>query len=140
MADAIEGGQRDGDAEGFHAALTPFISLTLAKPAGVRVADQLERCLADIEAICAPEEQPTTSDFTRLPELQHAGVRLQTIWYKRTLEPAWTGAAEFVDVQHHLVIALVSKGHLALHISDPKIKGPLRAALIMDCDADAPLT
>lgn len=140
MADAIDGGQGDGGAAGFHAALTPFISLTLAKVAGVPVADQLERCLADIEAICAAEEQPATSDFTRLPELQHAGVRLQAMWYKRTLKPAWTGAAEFVDVQHHLVIALVRKGHLALHISDPKIKGPLRAALIGDVDADAPLT
>lgn len=140
MADAIDGGQGDGGAAGFHAALTPFISLTLAKAAGVPVADQLERCLADIEAICAAEEQPATSDFTRLPELQHASVRLQAMWYKRTLKPAWTGSAEFVDVQHHLVIALVRKGHLALHISDSKIKGPLRAALIGDVDADAPLT
>ena len=140
MADAIDGGQGDGGAVGFHAALTPFISLTLAKAAEVPDADQLERCLADIEAICAAEQQPATSDFTRLPELQHAGVRLQAMWYKRTLKPAWTGAAEFVDVQHHLVIALVGKGHLALHISDPKIKGPLRAALIGDVDADAPLT
>lgn len=140
MADAIDGGQHDGGPAGFHAALTPFVSVTLAKAVGTPVANQLGRCLADIEAICASEEQPATSNFTRLPELQHAGVRLQAMWYKRTLKPAWTGAAEFVDVQHHLVIALVRKGHLALHVSDPKIKAPLRAALIGDVDADAPLT
>jgi len=140
MADAINRGQDDGGAAGFHAALTPFVSLTLAKAVETPVANQLGRCLADIEAICVAEEQPATSNFTRLPELQHAGVRLQAMWYKRTLKPAWTSAAEFVDVQHHLVIALVRKGHLALHISDPKIKGPLRAALIGDVDADAPLT
>lgn len=140
MSDAIDEGQGDGGAAGFHADLTPFISLTLSKAAGVPVADQLERCLADIEAICAAEQQPATSDFTRLPALQRAGVRLQAMWYKRTLKPAWTGAAGFVDVQHHLAIALVRKGHLALHVSDPKIKGPLRAALLGDVDADAPLT
>lgn len=140
MAHAIDGAQGDGRAAGFHAALTPFISLTVAKAAGVPVVDQLKRCLADIEAICAAEEHPATSNFTQFPELRHAGVRLQAMWYKRTLKPAWTSAAEFVDVQHHLVVALVRKGHMALHISDPKIKGPLRAALIGDADANAPLT
>ena len=98
VADAIVRAQDDGGAPGFHAALTPFISLTLAKAARVPIADQLKCCLADIEAICAAEKQLATSDFTRLPELQHAGLRLQAMWYRRTLKPAWTGAAEFVDV------------------------------------------
>ncbi|MCR5870343.1 MULTISPECIES: hypothetical protein [unclassified Sphingomonas] len=140
MADAVDLAQAGGGVVDFHEWLTPFVSLTLAKAAGVAVADQLERCLADIEAICAAEEHPATSDFTRLRARAAAGVRLQSMWYKRTLKPAWTDDASFIDVQHHLVIALVRKGHLALHISDPKVKGPLRAALIGELDPGAPLT
>lgn len=140
MVDAIDVGQVDDGATSFHNALTPFISLTLAKAVGVAAADQLQRCLADIEAVCAAEERPATSDFKRLPELKRDGVRLQAMWYKRTLKPAWTDDTKFIDVQHHLVIALVRKGHLALHISDPKIKGPLHAALIGKVDVGAPLT
>ncbi len=140
MADANVVSQANDGAASFHNALTPYISLTLAKAVGVAAADQLKRCFADIEAVCEAEEQPATSDFTRSPELKRAGARLQAMWYKRTLKPAWTDDTKFIDVQHHLVIALVRKGHLALHISDPKIKGPLRAALIGEADAGEPLT
>src|SRR3546814_2393869 len=62
------------------------------------------------------------------------------MWYKRTLTPAWTSDSSFVDVQHHLAVAVVRKDHLALHLSDPKLKGPLRAALIGELDPAAPLT
>jgi hypothetical protein len=123
----------------FHAALSPFVSLTLAKIKGVPSADQLDRCLTDIEAICAAEEKPATSSFTRLPEQRPGGVRLRAMWYKRTATPAWTSDSSFVDVQHHLVLAVVRKDHLALHLSDPKLKGPLRAALIGEAGGATPL-
>lgn len=124
----------------FHAGLSPFVSLTLAKTKSVEPADQLEKCLADIEAICAAEEEQSTSFFTRLPEQRLSGVRLRAMWYKRTLTPAWTSDNGLVDVQHHLAVAVVRKDHLALHLSDPKLKGPLRAALIAKLDTAIPLT
>src|SRR3546814_152945 len=98
-------------AAAFHAALSPFISLTVAKTKDVASADQLDRCLTDIEAICAAEEQPATSSFTRLPEQRPGGVRLRAMWYKRTLTPAWTSDSSFVDVQHPLADPLLTKAH-----------------------------
>ena len=39
--------------ENFYDKLAPFTSMTLAKANNVAPGDQLERCLTDIEAICA---------------------------------------------------------------------------------------
>lgn len=139
MTKIIDGGQEDGGAASFHATLTPFVSITLAKAVGVPPANQIERCFADIEAICAADDQLATSDFTRSDKIEHAEALVQAMWYRRMVKPAWTDAAEFMDIRHHLVIVLVHKGHLALHISDHKIKGALRAALVRDVHADAPL-
>src|SRR3546814_9595435 len=44
------------------------------------------------------------------------------------------------DVCSSVLVAVVRKDHLALHLSDPKLKGPLRAALIGELDPAAPLT
>jgi len=130
--------------EQFYDALSPFVSLTLARVSNVVVADQLTKCLNDIEAICVAEpkkgqSQPTSS-FTRLPERRVSGMRLRAMWYTRKTKPAWTSSDSIVDVEHHLVVVCARKNHLALHLSDPKLKGALRAALIGDADGTTPLT
>lgn len=143
MPSAVKGPTSSTDRQ-FHEALAPFVSLTLARISGVVAADQLGKCLDDIEAICAAESKEgqlqSTSSFTRFPERRLSGVRLRTMWYERKKKPAWTSSEQFVDVEHHLVIATVRKDHLALHLSDPKLKGALRAALIADADGTKSLT
>lgn len=140
----VQGGnvekEKAADADAFYANLTPFISLTLAKATGVVSTDQLERCLADVEAICAAEDEISTSNFIRLPEQRPAGIRLRAMWYRRTLPPPWGGTGDFVDVRHHLVLAVVRKDHVALHLTDSKLKGPLRTALLAESKVGAPLT
>jgi len=122
----------------FYDALEPFISFTLAEADGVASAERLERCLYDIRSICLAEDEKQTSDFKFLPELPP--YQLRAMCYKREIAPAWTKDAAAMDVQHHLVLALRRYDHLALHVTDPKLKGPIRTALIARKDNKIPLS
>lgn len=125
----------------FYSALTPFVSLTLANATAVPSAERLKRCLADIEKICQAEDEPETSNFRRLPENRVAvGVRLRAMWYRRKLKPAWTKGGNLEDIQHHLVLAVARSDYLGLHFTDPKLKGPIRTALLAIADVKTPLS
>ncbi|MFB9261694.1 hypothetical protein ACFFWD_00660 [Bradyrhizobium erythrophlei] len=123
-----------------YSSLTPFISLTLANATGVPTDEQLERCLKDINLICAAEDENRTSGFTLLPSQRLVGVQIRALWYKREVYPSWTDDGNFVDLQHHLAIAVLRKSHLALHFTDPKLKGPVRLALLAESNPDIPLS
>ncbi|MBY0317932.1 MAG: hypothetical protein K2X72_04360 [Reyranella sp.] len=122
----------------FYDELAPFISVTLAQARNI--SDPLERCLKDIERICAGESEPETSDFEYLSEQRViSGTQARAMWYKRRVRPAWTKDAALADLQHHLALAVIRRDHLALHVTDPKLKGPIRAALMSEVDKQVPL-
>ncbi|WP_380879549.1 hypothetical protein ACFB49_22910 [Sphingomonas sp. DBB INV C78] len=125
---------------GFYEALNPFISLTLAKTDQVAPGERLERCLKDLETACGNEKTSTATDFTRFEAEKAGGTTFQAMCYKRTLQPSWTSGGGFENVEHHLAIAIARNNHVALHLTDPKLKGPLRAGLLADYDPDIPLS
>lgn len=120
--------------------LQPFVSLTLAKGDVVPSANRISRCLDDIEALCAREEEGAPYDFARAEGYNAAGVRLQALTYRRNVTPAWAGAENIEDVQNHLVIAAVRKDMVALHATDPRLKPAVHAALIGKADPKEPLS
>ena len=122
----------------FYDALEPFISLTLAEARGVQAAERLERCLSDVRSICEAEDDRQATDFVLLPELTPR--QLRAMWYRRDVAAAWTKDPAVRDVEHHLVLALRRHDHLALHVTDPKLKGPIRTALLAQTDDKVPLS
>lgn len=118
--------------QAFYGQLTPFVSLTLAPARNVPSADQLLRCMQDIRTICAPGAGvgAAVTDLTIFDEYKAGGVSLRALRYKRAVQAAWTNDPAILDTQQHLVIAIVRKQHLALHCTDPKLKGRIRAALL----------
>ncbi|WP_422034417.1 hypothetical protein [Reyranella sp.] len=122
----------------FYDALEPFVSLTLAEVSGVSLGQRLERCLLDVKEICLAEDEKQTSNFEFLPESPTGPLR--AMWYKRQIAPAWTKDGTIKDVQHHLVLALRRHDHLALHVTDSKLKGPIRTALLAQVSKKVPLS
>lgn len=120
--------------------LQPFVSLTLAKAGAAAAADRVDRCLDDIEALCARENDGSTSKFARADPYGVAGVRLRALTYQRKVKPAWAGGAAIEDIQNHLVIVAAHKDMVALHATDPKLKPAFHAALVGDVDAKEPLS
>lgn len=126
--------------EAHYSSLTPFVSVTLANATSEPAEVQLENCFRDIQSICAAETDKRTSGFLLLPAQRLGGSQIRAMWYKRETTPAWTNNPELVDAQHHLVIAALRKRHLALHFTDPKLKGPVRVGLLAERKGDIPLS
>jgi hypothetical protein len=126
--------------EALYSSLTQFVSLTLARATGIAADEQLERCLKDIRQICATEGENGTSEFTLLPQLRLAGTQVRAMLYKREDHPSWSDDGGLVDVQHHLAIAILRKSRLALHFTDPRLKGPVQVGLLAESKPDIPLS
>ncbi len=127
-----------------HEQLQPFLSLTLAKIGQPPPATPLADCLDGIVAMCVAdnaENSDATSDFEQDAE-EEIGPDLwvKALTYRRKVQPAWSRDATVLDDQNHLAVAVLWREHLALHVTDPKVKGRILTALRVARNPELPLT
>lgn len=130
----------------FYSALTPFVSLTLGQSQltskvtdATLAAKAIESCTAllapDVEAkhVLGRVNGPARRDTASKAEVR-------AFRYKRHAAPGWTDDADIVDIENHLIIVVALKGRLALHFTDVRLRGPVRANLSADVHKDLPLS
>lgn len=128
----------------FYDLLTPFVSVTLGLPQP-KLADAVlaAKAVESIAALLAADiKAKTVSNRVDGPAHKDraSGAAVQAFQYKRRATPGWTSDDSIVDIENHLVLAVALKGRLALHFSDMRLRGPIRANLGADVHADLPLS
>jgi hypothetical protein len=123
--------------------LTPFVSLTLGLPnLPMTDAALAAKALGGVAQLLAPDVRAkTVLNVVQGPAHKGAGgVAVGAFHYKRRVVPGWTTDEAIVDLENHLVVTVALKGRVALHFSDFRLRGPVRANLSADVHKDLPLS
>ena len=130
--------------EQLYDALTPFVSVTLALPASklqsaTLVANALES-IAELAGLGGRDASVFDRRNASARTDRTTGAAIRGFTYKRRVTPGWTSDGAIEDIENHLVLAVALDNRLALHVSDVRLRGPLRLNLSSDVHKDLPLS